>query len=685
MSFKQGKAASRLPTLGMSAVATAVALAFAGPATVHAFEFTSASGEVTGSFDTTLSVGALWRMQDRERSLISIANGGTSRDPNSDDGNLNYDKNDLVSLAFKATHDLELKYRNFGAFFRASYFYDNAIRNKDELSSRVRDEVGRDAEILDAYVSGRFDVGGRDLNLRGGKQVVNWGESTFIQNGINVLNPINVSRLRIPGSELREGLMPIPMVWGSQELTDNISVEAVWMAQWKETKIDPVGTFLSTNDFVAVGGGNAYTGFGRRNDGNATSSAPFFGAFPADPAGPLFAPRSRDNEPGNGGEYGVAMRILLPQLNFTEIGLYHVRYHSRTPYVSGFRGGITAPGTISQDITGLGAALINTLPPQLRATTGVPGCSVVDIPTFGAVNAATFSGLPGAVPADQRRALAALNATNAACAAAFRNGGAGTYFVDYPKNIRLFGLSFSTEGPAGIALQGEYSYRSNQPLQLPSAELLGAALGIGNQLTGTDPRQAAAVPYGTEIKGYRRVKMHQVQMTATKAIPQVLGSDQTVLVGEVGYTHLDLPSDLRFAAPGCHLPQPDSSTAASFGSTSRGCFATSNSWGYRVVARSDYANALGAATLSPRIAFVHDVNGRSPTFNEGAKAVTLGLGVNYQQKWQGDIAYTSFFGGKKIRGTDPVANPAGQPQTYASHTNPLVDRDFLSVSVSYSF
>ncbi|MGL1833974.1 DUF1302 domain-containing protein [Rhodocyclaceae bacterium SMB388] len=674
------------PACRFGTLAATVALAFGGGAPVHAFEFSSASGELTGSFDTTLSIGGLWRMQDREKSLISIANGGTSRDPNSDDGNLNYDKRDLVSLAFKATHDLELNYRNFGAFVRASYFYDNAIRKKDELSSRVRDEVGRDAEILDAYVRGRFDVAGRDLNMRAGKQVVSWGESTFIRNGINILNPINVSRLRIPGSELREGLMPIPMVWASQELTDNISLEAVWMAQWKETKIDPVGTFLSTNDFVAVGGRNAYTGFGRRNDADVALSAPFFGAFPADPTGALIAPRSADREPGNGGEYGIAMRMLLPELNFTEIGVYHVNYHSRTPYVSGVRGGITAPATIAGPLPpGAGGALAAA---GLPVAAAVPGCTAVDIPTFGALHSAgNIGALAGVLGGNIALAtqLSALNATNAACGASVARGGPGSYFIDYPKNIKLYGLSFNTLGPAGIALQGEYSYRSNQPLQLPSAELLGAALGIGNQLTGTDPRQAAAVPYGAEIKGYRRVKMHQIQMTATKAVPQVLGADQMVMVGEVGYTRLDLPSDLKFAAPGCHLPQPGSSTAASFGSTSTGCFTTRSSWGYRLLARADYANALGAATLSPRIAFVHDVNGRSPTFNEDAKAVTLGLGINYQQKWQADIAYTSFFGGKKISGTDPAQVPAGQPQTYASHTNPLVDRDFLSVSVSYSF
>ena len=184
--------------------------------------------------------------------------------------------------------------------------------------------------------------------------------------------------------------------------------------------------------------------------------------------------------------------------------------------------------------------------------------------------------------------------------------------------------------------------------------------------------------------------MHQVQMTGTKTFGPTFGAEQLVVVGEVGYTRLELPSNLKFAAPGCHLPQfgatpaTNSSVATSNGSRSAGCFATENSWGYRLVGRLDYPNAIGSITVSPRVAFSHDVDGRSPTFNEGAKALTLGLGFNYRQNWQADIAYTAFFGGKKISGTDgPV--PAGQAQTYASHTNPMADRDFLSISVSYSF
>jgi hypothetical protein len=29
--------------------------------------------------------------------------------------------------------------------------------------------------------------------------------------------------------------------------------------------------------------------------------------------------------------------------------------------------------------------------------------------------------------------------------------------------------------------------------------------------------------------------------------------------------------------------------------------------------------------------------------------------------------------------------PAGQPQSFASHANPLIDRDFFAITVSYSF
>lgn len=570
-----------------------------------AFEFRN--GELAGSFDTTLSVGAAWRMQKRDPALIGIANGGTSRSVNEDNGDLNYDNNDLYAAPIKATHELELKYRNFGAFFRATYFWDAINHNKAELGSTAQTRVGQDFEFLDAYVHGKFAVAGKTLSVRAGNQVVSWGESTFIPNGINIINPVNLSKLRTPGAELREAFLPTPMLWASQELNDTLSVEGFYQIDWKKTRIDPRGTYFSNNDFLSDDADRVFIGFGRRKDERPPLTSPV-----TDPAAAVWAPRNPDQTPKDGGQYGLAARIFLPKLNDTELGLFHINYHSRIPYASGIRGTVTS--------------------------------SVTGTPT------GTFIG----------------------------HTGTARYFAEYPENIRLWGISFNTSGPGGIALQGEYSYRPNFPLQLSAPELLLAALGAPNVI-GT-------FSTGQTITGYRRVKAQQVQLTATKAFGPTWGADDWITVAEVGYNHLDLPSGLRFNGPGVFLPSLQSAAnATSFGSIQTDGFATRNSWGYRLLTRMDFNNLIPAVTVSPRVAFSHDVDGTGPNFNEGVKALTFGVGFNFKQSWQADLAYTTFFGGRTYSGTDPIANTAGQPQTYASSANPFEDRDFIAASLTYSF
>lgn len=590
---------------GLLYPALAVMLVLSAAGSSQAYQFKNESGSVTGSFDTTISIGAMWRMQDQDPALVGITNGGTSRSVNEDDGDLNYDRGDLVSGIVKVTHEFDIKYGNYGVFLRGYYFYDYAAaRNREELGSLAEDRLIRDVELLDAYGRASFDLGGRTLNVRAGRQVVSWGESTFIPNGINVINPVDVTRLRAPGAELRDAFIPTPMGWFSQSLADNTTLEAVYLTSWEKTKIDPRGSFFSTNDYASDDGDNAYVGFGRRKDQHFPLTSPL-----ADLEASVWIPRSPDRNPSDRGQYGFAMRQFAPGLNNTEFGLYYLRYHSRTPIASGIRG----------------------------------------------------------------------SSSNMLVA------GTARYFIEYPEDINLYGASFNTSGPAGIAIQGEYSYRPNQPLQLAAIELLLAGLGLANNITG-DAAAAAAVPAGTDISGYRRVQMHQAQVTGTKAFGPTIGAEQFVIVGEVGYTYLNLTDGLLFNGPGTHLPAPGSNNAA-FGSYQQEGYATKSSWGYRAVARMDFESALGGATLSPRIAYSHDVQGVSPTFNEGVKAVTVGLGYNLRQVWQADIAYTSYFGGRTYAGTDTTSPtfPPGQSLDYTSSSNPLKDRDFISATVSYSF
>jgi hypothetical protein len=164
-----------------------------------------------------------------------------------------------------------------------------------------------------------------------------------------------------------------------------------------------------------------------------------------------------------------------------------------------------------------------------------------------------------------------------------------------------------------------------------------------------------------------------------------------VLVGEVGMNYLhDLPSDLRFSGPAAYLPATafGSAVSSAFSVQTDG-FTTPFSWGYRLAGRLEYSNLFMGGNVAPRIAFAHDVSGVGPNFNEGVKSVSYGASWEYQRKWLVDMQYTSFYGGRTYCGRDvptpgAVVTP-GQSASFCSSANPLKDRDFYSVSVSYSF
>jgi hypothetical protein len=75
-------------------------------------------GELKVSFDSTLSFGGLYRLQNPDRNFYGVTSNfqgltGTQYSVNADDGNLNYGKG-WASQLLKGNHDLEVRYGNFG-------------------------------------------------------------------------------------------------------------------------------------------------------------------------------------------------------------------------------------------------------------------------------------------------------------------------------------------------------------------------------------------------------------------------------------------------------------------------------------------------------------------------------------------------------------------------------------------
>jgi hypothetical protein len=587
------------PPAELAPALLAVLAASVAMPSARAVELRSDDTGIVGSLDTTVTLGASLRVQDRDDALIGVANGGRANSINIDDGNLNFDKGDLTSLAAKVTHELDLNWRNFGFFGRVFYFYDAAIMDlepeRTKFTSQAKDAAGRDIELLDAYATGDFAVASRPLSVRFGNQVINWGESTFIQNGINIINPVDVTKLRVAGAELRDALEPVLALDTSLRLAESLSLEGFWQLEEKTTEIEPAGTFFSTNDFASPGGKRVFLGFGQPPITDNPPLPP--GSNP--PIGTSI-PRSSDDEATDAGQFGLALRYFAQYLNDTEFGLYYIRHHSRLPLIS--------------------------------ARTG------------------TLAGLLAGDYAESAR-----------------------YFVEYPEDVDLVGASFNTSlGASGLAVQGEFSYRFDQPLQVDDTELLFAGLSPVNPAV-FGQSQLGSFGFEEKISGFRRKDVVQAQMTATQLFGPKLGADQWVVLGEVGGTYIrnmESKNELRYDGPGTFTSgNPVFTQLGLQPATTTDGFADDFSWGYRVLMRAEYLGALGPVNLTPQIAFAHDVDGTTPqplgNFVEGRKAVTLSLGASYLNSLQGEVSYTNFFGGGDF--------------------NLINDRDFVSISVSYFF
>ena len=203
-----------------------LAVSLASTLAAPAFGVNFNIGEIEGQFDSSLSVGASWSMRSADPDLIGRNNGGDGLSQTTDDSRQNFKKGETFSKIFKGIHDLELKYGDTGVFVRGKYWYDFELKDEERLfkdiddSNRKQAAQSSGAEILDAFVYHNYDIAGQPGSVRLGKQVVSWGESTFIQNIINSINPVDAAAFRRPGAEIKEGLIPVNRFFISQSLNE---------------------------------------------------------------------------------------------------------------------------------------------------------------------------------------------------------------------------------------------------------------------------------------------------------------------------------------------------------------------------------------------------------------------------------------------------------------------------------
>lgn len=700
-----------------------------------------------------LSFGTAWRTERRDPDLVGKSNLDPSlcaadecltADPDNsapndrylaapgaksslyDEGNLNYDRGDVVAAPFKYSGTLRADRDDLHAELGVLGFYDPVNSRLKEThpnqivepgpargeyvrmtrDGEVMEDIGRNLQLLDAFVQTTFTVADRPVDVSFGRQRLVWGESTFVTQGsLNVINPPDVNNLARPGMDLDEVYRSQGMLMLRAPITDEVSTEGYYQFEWRPYGIPARGSF--TSFFNA---GNHPT----ENEGIIAPFAktPYDPQQIGTPANPVFAlltetsftlGRDPNRDPGafGQGQYGIAL-YFHPDWTDAEFGAYFANYHARIPTV----GATAAEASCT------------------RHEGNPAGIEAVDLLSLVAACGAPGSHMREAVPLDTAR-----------------------YFLEYPEDIHLFGLSFSTVVD-GLAVRGEVAYRPNQPVQIDLEDVVFAALqpafprqdielfgvSAGTTLPGLisalqDPGNLLAVAAnevgnlpsavtvlqtllntqgalnltfpgarrlpdfvtayrggtpgevapGQYIRGYERLDTLQASLGLTRVYGNsaFLGTTDSMLLAEFGGTWIPgLPSRSRIQFEGPGTDTHAGPGAADSGNAlflnpirNKGGYVTEFAWGYRLGTMLHYPDVLiRGLDLRPFLVFTHDVSGVSPGLGEntlsGRKLAVLDLHASYGAFYS-SITQTLFFGG--------------------GNRNTLHDRDFFAANVGLYF
>ncbi|HKY92262.1 MAG TPA: DUF1302 family protein [Nevskiaceae bacterium] len=593
------------------ALAVATAAAYGLPAHAVNFEWQGAEFAWTNKF----TIGAGWRTEERDPGQLGKLNvpgqqflcsnaGGTqvptdgqeahdddcislfgNPEPNGrlvaaqgnyfaalmDDGNQNFDQWDLTSAIAKINTQLGVTWGDFTVKLNYVGFYDDVIYNldrthnntqyqprKERITNSVQGRAGLKGEFREAFVLYNFSVGERSFGISVGNQRVRWGEANLhLFNTMDAINPLDAILALQPGFNLNELAVPTGMVLFTADIIEGLSAEVLYQYDWDATRVQPSGTIFSSVDPAGISGYNPVLSLGQFPEdpyGEFRGGIPFRLLSSSIRSSPVL---ENGTPPRDGNQFGIRLNYYAENFNDgTEFGAYFLNYHSRVPYFS----------ILEADQT------------CLRRGLGDPITSLAACLPFNPL------ALGNANPAGEPLPVAT------------------TLLLDYPEDIKMFGVSFNTTA-FGWSVSGEYSYRPNLPAQilisdvfyagfqqafatsdigLSQSALLGALslAGVGPEALGPEllaqfqllpanlpilnPGSVGPILPGAEtfipslltqyrgrtiangneyqpgeyVKGYERLKTGQFVINALKLFPSTLGADDVTFLAEFGFTNV---------------------------------------------------------------------------------------------------------------------------------------------------
>ncbi len=289
-----------------------------------AFEIDTGNPDARLNWGNRIGYSTAYRLENQSAGLVDTRPATVSQD----DGDRSFNKG-IISSRIDLFSQLVGTYKDVGVRLSGAAWYDQVYnRSNDntsaatfnqlsvpynEFTARARELHGRKAELLDAFVFGKGELGDLSASFRIGRHALLWGESLFF--GSNAIAGTQASSdiiklLSSPNSRFQEITRPDNQVSGVLQLKSNLSVAAYYKLGWEPSRLPVAGSYFAAGD-ILNGGERLIT------------------ALPA--TGPAMAFfRKSDQEARDSGQGGLQLK-WSPENAEVDFGFYAVRFHSRSP------------------------------------------------------------------------------------------------------------------------------------------------------------------------------------------------------------------------------------------------------------------------------------------------------------------------------------------------------------------
>ena len=317
-----------------TSLATVLSLVFAAQV-VFAFNFDLGNG-ITGSLDSQVTESFGLRLTGPSSQLIGNGPGtNVAQYSNGDNGDLNYHSGQLFNLSTKFTSELLLNFPyNFNFMARGTGLVDPIAWRTDRtpLDAGAYEQTCQSFRLLDLWGSKQFDLGGQTARLRVGNQVISWGETIFALGGINSTNSLDIQRLLTPGTQLKEAVLPAPIIDFTSGLGHGFNVDMYYQLAWNEDRFPGVGSYFSTSDLLGFGRQPLYINAMNFNVGGLDNIAdPTF-------SNSFGVPWAQDKTATSQGQGGISLHYSPPNWA-VDFGLYFMNYHDKAPVLASLANG----------------------------------------------------------------------------------------------------------------------------------------------------------------------------------------------------------------------------------------------------------------------------------------------------------------------------------------------------------